>query len=535
LVYVVTESIEKNQLWLRPLASVTAQPIPGTNGARLPFWSPDGQNIAFAAGSRIMRIAISGGSPEIVCDLTGEFRGGEWLADGTILFATGISGLKRVSAQGGQVTQVTQLNMSDRSTGHILPVILPDQKHFLFLKDYGDPTKRAIFVGSLDSNQETLLTKSLFGGRYLDPGYLLYIQGTSLVAQKFDIDPPRLSGETVRIVDPQIPMNVLRGAAPYTCSTNGTIAYRVAGTFEKTQLAWFDRGGKSLSTVGPVGSYVGVNLSPDGTRAAISSLTEIRRSVGRAEIPVNIWVVDLARGVQSRVTFDQGVSDENPIWSPDGRWLVFASHRNAGQAQVFRKAASGEGQDQPILLGDHNEHPIDWSADGKFLLMHSAGDTTDLDLMFLPLPGTSKPQSFVVTLAKEAQGQFSPDGRWIAYTSGESGRVEVYVKRFPSGEGKWQISSGGSEPRWRSDGKELFYIASDGKMMAVTIKAGDNLEVSPPAALFSTNLPYQDLDFYGGAHRYDVTADGSRFLLNTVVIPGTPPSMVVITNWRPPR
>ena len=533
-VFIVAESNEKDQLWLRPFASVEARPISGTEGARLPFWSPDGQYIAFASRSRIVKVPLSGTTPQFICDLSSEFRGGEWLKDGTIIFATANSGLSRVSADGGQPKLITQLNTSD-SRGHAWPSMLPDQKHFLFLNDSSNLEKRALFMGTLDSNEVSMILKTPFMGRYLDPGYLMYVQGSSLVAQRFKVKPPHLSGNPVRIADAQLPMNLLRSAVPYTSSANGVITYSVAGVFQKTQLAWFDRSGKPLGTVGPVGSDVSVTLSPNDSKAVITSPSEIGRSMGRAEIPVNIWVVDLARGLRTRVTFDQSISDENPIWSPDGRFLIFAVHRHGAQAKIYRKVSSGEGEAEPVLEGDSNEHPIDWSADGKYLLVHRANDTSGLDLMYLPLSENPKPQLFLATQFQEAQGQFSPNGRWVAYTSGESGREEVYVKPFPSGEGKWQISSGGSEPRWRADGKELFYLSTDGSLMVVEVNAENTFETSPPVTLFKSNLSYQDLDFYGGAHRYDVTRDGQRFLVNTIVVPATPTSLNVIVNWNPPR
>ncbi|MCI0606303.1 protein kinase [bacterium] len=535
LVYLVASANQKDQLWLRSLSSVSTQPIAGTESARMPFWSPDAENIAFASGTRLVKVPLSGGTPQVICDLHGEFRGGDWLPDGTILFATMNNGLQRVSSEGGEPKLVTQLDTTEKGIGHSWPAMLPDNKHFLFLNDFSDPTKRAIYVGSLDSKEPVRLMKTQFMAQYLDPGYLLYIQAGSLVAQKLEMDPPRLTGDPIRIVDPELPINVLRGAAPITSSLNGTIAFRVSGIFQKTQLYWFDRNGKNLGTVGPVGSYVSLNLSPDGKRAAITALSEIGRSIGRAEVPVNIWVIDLVRGVQTRVTFDPSTSDENPTWSPDGRWLTFASHRNAEQAKIYRKPATGEGQEQSVWLGTGNEHPIDWSPDGKYLLVHSAGNYSDLDLMYLVMSEPPEKKAFLNGSGQEVQGQFSPGGNWVAYTSEESGRQEVYVRRFPSGEAKWQISSGGGEPRWRSDGKELFYISLDGKMMSVAIKPGDNFEASPPVPLFSTNLGVLDPDFYGGSQRYDVTADGSRFLVNTVVVAGTPPSMHIITNWTPSR
>jgi Tol biopolymer transport system component len=231
------------------------------------------------------------------------------------------------------------------------------------------------------------------------------------------------------------------------------------------------------------------------------------------------------------------VSDENPTWSPDGRTLVFASHAKGGNAQIFQKASTGEGQAEPVLQGTGNEHPIDWSPDGKFLLLHSdQGFEATLDMLLLPISGDRKIRPFHATQFREGQGRISPDGKWVAYTSGESGRLEVYMKSFTGGAGKWQISSaGGAEPRWRKDGKELFYVALDGMMMAVEVHAGESIEVLQSTPLFDTHLPPADLNHYGGTARYDVSHDGTRFLINSVVVPASPPTLNVITNWNPPR
>ena len=536
LVYVLSDITGKKQLHLRPFAEDASQPIPGTDGAQLPFWSPDGQQIAFVSESRIKRIPIGGGNAQMICDVKAEMRGGVWLNDGTILFSVIGSPLYRVSAEGGEPKPFTELDVAANERGHYWPVALPDSNHFLFLADKKDPAARAVYLASLDSKERTELLKTPFTARYIDPGYLLYLEANTLMAKRLELDPPRLTGDAVRVAD-RLFGNMIRGVSPYNSSARGVIAYCSFGSIYKTQLTWFSRTGKQLQTVGPVSSDVSVNLSPDEKRAAIASVSEIGRSAGRAEIPVNIWVVDLARGVRTRLTFDPSTSDENPTWSPDGRTLVFASHAKSANANIYQKSATGDGPAQPVLTGTGNEHPIDWSPDGKFLLLHTdQGFESTLDMLLLPLTGDRKIRPFHATEFREGQGRISPDGKWVAYTSGESGRLEVYVKSFTGGAGKWQVSSaGGAEPRWRKDGKELFYVALDGMIMAVELRAGGSIDVLQPTPLFDTHLPPSDLNHYGGTARYDVSHDGMRFLINSVVVPATPPTLNVITNWNPPR
>lgn len=536
LVYLLSDTSGKTQLYLRRFAATTAQPIPGTEGAQLPFWSPGGQQIAFYSESRLKRVPIGGAAAQIICNVNGEMRGGLWLPDETILFSVIGSPLYRVSAEGGEPKPFTELNASTNERGHYWPVLLPDSKHFLFLADKDDFSARAIFLASLDSKERTELVKTNFTARYIDPGYLIYMREDALVAQRLELDSPRLTGDAIRIADNPFG-NIIRGASPFNSSINGVIVYRSFGSIYKTQLSWFSRNGKPLQTIGPVTSDVSVNLSPDERRAAVSSVSEIGRSAGRAELPVNIWVVDLTRGVRTRITFDPATSDENPTWSPDGRMLVFASHAKGGNAKVYQKAFTGDGQAVPVLEGTGNEHPIDWSPDGKFLLLHTdQGFESSLDMMLLPLTGDRKIRPFQATPFREGQGRISPDGKWVAYASGESGRLEVYVRSFTGGAGKWQVSSaGGAEPRWRKDGKELFYVALDGTMMAVEVRAGESLDILQPTPLFDTHLPPSDLNHYGGTARYDVSRDGMRFLINSVVVPASPPTLNVITNWNPPR
>jgi Tol biopolymer transport system component len=294
-----------------------------------------------------------------------------------------------------------------------------------------------------------------------------------------------------------------------------------------------------LEKVGPVGSDISVSLSPDGSRAAVASTTGSGFRSGAGEEAVNIWILDLVRSVRTRITFDPATSDENPTWSPDGTFLAFASHRNADRAAIYKITASGGRQDQPIYSDiTRNPHPQCWSSDGKFLLVQVQG-VLQTNISALPINSTETPSlvPYLDTQSNDTQGQFSPDGRWVAYTSDESGKFNVYVRPFPNGEAKWQISAdGGSEPRWRGDGKELFYLTPTGTMMSVTVSAeGSNFHAAPPVPLFQTATTPIALGSWGNAPQYDVTKDGSKFLINTIVTPPTPPNLYVIANWQPPQ
>lgn len=535
LVYAARSGNGTPQLWLRPLGSLVAQPIAGTENATLPLWSPDDRKIAFYSEGALRRVTLPGGAPELVCNLNGIFFGGDWLADGTIVFGQQNSGLQKVPSTGGQPVPLTTLDTKGGEVVHSYPVFLPDGRHFLYTSDNNSGEKRGIYLGSLDSKNVVRLVDSRYKVNYVDPGYLLFLRGTTLFAQHLQIDPPLLTGDPIVIAD-QLTVSSAANNAPFAASVSGTILYRGGGSWAKTQLAWFDRSGKPLGKIGDVTSDISVRLSPDGARAAVACTTGPGFKSGAGEESVNIWVVDLARGIRTRITFDPVTSDENPTWSPDGRFLAYASHRNSDRASIYRKASSGEGQDQPLFSDiSQNPHPEDWSPDGKSLLLHLNGKLNDI--FVLPLSGgEQKLVPLVDSLADDIQAQFSPDGRWIAYTSSVSGRNEIYVRPFPSGDGKWQISAeGGSEPRWRGDGKELFYLTADGTMMAVAVTAGQTFNAAPPVTLFKTATLPIPIGSWGGAGEYDVKKDGSKFLINTIVTPPTPSNLYVIVRWQPPQ
>jgi Tol biopolymer transport system component len=315
-------------------------------------------------------------------------------------------------------------------------------------------------------------------------------------------------------------------------SASGAILYRGAAEPAITQLAWFDRKGTQIALVGESSQDVSVALSPDGNRAAVSTVSG-RNDRGRVEPPVNLWILDLARKARTRLTFNPANSDENATWSPDGRRIAFASHLGADQAKLFVKDASGSAEAQALAVDAQNPHPIHWSPDGARLLIQQVGQHAQRELAVSAAAGGGKPELFE-TGAPAAQGQFSPDGRYIAYASSESGREEVYLRPFPRGEGKWQVSTdGGSMPRWRRDGRELFYMDAGGALWAVPVRLAPAFEADKPVLLFKTGLWPTPPDYYGGAANYDVAGDGSRFLLLTVPRRGSIPPLNVILNWKP--
>jgi eukaryotic-like serine/threonine-protein kinase len=501
-----------SRLWLRSLASTTAQPLAGTEGAAFPFWSPDSRSIGFFADSKLKRLDIGGGAPQTLAAVTTSARGGTWNADGVILFSPiTTSGLFRVPASGGQAVAVTKLV---QQTNHRLPFFLPDSRQFLFLAQ-GAPEATGIYLGSLDSAQTWRLAAAATAGGYLSSGLLLWVRDDgTLVAQRLDLERKALTGDPVTLAD---------SVSAVSVSAADLVAYR-SGRANRGQLTWFDRTGKALGLAGDpnVNNGASPELSPDGRRIAIDRTIQGNRDV---------WLMDLARGGLTRFTFDTAV-DGFPLWSPDGSRIVFESTRK-GSFDIWLKPSSGAGMEELLLATPNNEWPLSWAKDGRFLLYYQDGGKTQADLWALPMTGDDrKPILVANTPFDEFTGEFSPDGRWVAYDTNESGRFEIVVQPFPKPTGKWQVStSGGIRPRWRSDGKELYFIAPDGKLMAVPV-AGQGLafEAGTPAALFPTRI----LGTAVPKHQYAVSPNG-RFLMNQVIEEaGGATPITLIQNWRPP-
>jgi len=523
----------KTQLWVRPLEALAAQPLAGTEGAYFPFWSPDSRGIGFFAEGKLKKIEASGGPPQTLCD-AGNGRGGSWSRAGVIVFAPVFnSPLVQVPAAGGEPKPVTQMNASRQEFSHRWPQFLPDGRRFLYFNQSGQPEHQGIYLGSLDSKEMSAKQKrrlvatdssAAYAGPATGPGYLLFLRERVLLAQRFDASKLELSGEAFPVAEP-VGVDALAWQSRFSVSESGVLVYDSSGGSNR-HLVWLDRSGKPLQTLGSPGTYWNLDLSPDGRRVA-ANRTDPQTGSG------DIWLFDLARGSNPRFTFHPALEGA-PLWSPDGSRIAFFSSRD-GPYNLYQKATSGAGEEQLLLKTNANKWPTDWSRDGRFLLYTELDPKTRADLWLLPLTGETKnterkPVPFLRTEFDERNARFSPDGKWMAYQSNESGRYEIYMRAFspnqPPGGGRWQVSTGGGvEPRWRRDGKELFYLAPDRKLIAVEVKAGANFEAGIPRPLFQTRV------FPGRivAARYDVTADGQRFLVNSEVEEGE--AATVILNW----
>jgi Tol biopolymer transport system component len=508
----------KRQIWVRPLDSAEAQPLPGTDDPVDPFWSPNSRSLGFGSQGKLKRVDLAGGRPQTLSYAL-RFQGGSWSRDGVILFVPNAgSGVFRIPATGGEPTQVTSLN-SAQSQGHRNPYFLPDDRHFLY------QAGGSAFVGSLDSKEVKQVLADGAPAVYAPPGWLLFVSNGALRAQPFDATRLELKGEAVALTKPTN-LRVIRGL-PFSVSESGVLIWQ-GDQRRDSELVWFDREGKQRDIVGSQMKAVRTigdtpRLSPDGKRVAIAPLTPPLQTLNQ-----DIWVIDLARDLPTRLTFDPA-RDVNPIWSPDGSRVAYFSIQRGG---IYQRAANGAGTEE-LLLKCSSIATSDWSPDGRFIFYSLLDERTGRDVWVAPLTGSRQPYSLLNSEFDEYRAQLSPDGRWLAYVSDESGSYEVYVQPF-SADGKLdgakaRISTGGgNQPRWRREGGELFYVAGDGQMMAVAVKtSGATFEQGTPKALFKARIQ-TDAPMILGIH-YDVQADGQRFLINTPV--GEAPPVSVILNW----
>jgi len=514
------------QLWIRPLDSLTAQPLAGTEGASQQFWSWDSRYVAFYADGKLKKIAVTGGPAQVLCDADaalGAGSKGSWNKEGVILFGSGRTTtsdvVSRVSAAGGAPTAVTTLDTAQGELGHAWPRFLPDGNHFLYLAQNRDSAKSAIRVGSLDSKESRLLLNAQSMAAYVPPGYLLYLRDGTLMAQPFDAKALHFTGDAFPVAE-QVQWNPGNGRVAFDASENGVLVYR-SGSNLNTQMAWFDRSGKELSRIGEPGGYVSPKLSPDEKQVAVYHATDLA-------VSGDIWVFNLARNTQTRLTFDPA-DHSNPLWSPDGSHFAFTSKKN-NSFEIYQKNSNGTGEGELLLKPSGSIILENWSQDGRFLT-YATTEGGGRDLSFLPLAGDRKPVSYLKDNFLKRHSQLSPDGHWMAYISNESGSYQVYVQSFPAGGGKWQVSTtGGVQPRWQHDGKELYYLAPDGKLMAVVVKTGTNFEAGTPEALFQTHI-FGLLTSTLYSQQYDVTSDGQRFLIDLDLSDTNGNPLTVVTNW----
>ena len=510
------------RLWVRPLESLTARVLPGTEDAAFPFWAPDSRFIGFFAQGKLKRIDVTEGSPQTVCDAP-VGRGGTWSREDVILFAPAREGpLFRVSASGGVPIAVTTVDPT-LHRGHLWPEFLPDGQRFLYLADSTRSEDHGIYAGALNQTAPKRLLTVQSNATYSD-GYLFYASGRALLAQRLDTRGLELGSEKITVAEQVVQPYSVDHKGDFSASLTSVLAYRDGGSL-LNHLVWVNRRGEPLGIVGGDSSgYTEPVLSPDGTLAAVSIFS--RHS---PVMTSDLWLLYLANGGLSRFTFDSA-ADFEPVWSPDGARIVFASNRR-GTVDLYQRRTRGTDSEELLLESEQAKHPEDWSPDGRFLVYSSFDAKTKFDLWILSMDGQSETRPYLRTEFSEGQGQISPDGRWLAYTSNESGRLEVFVRPFPVPDGKQQISSaGGADPRWRRDGGELFYIATDGKLMAVTVKTDRIFEAGVPQPLFDTNV--RDL-WEDARNHYDVSADGARFLIARPVENLRSLPITVVGNWRP--
>jgi serine/threonine protein kinase/Tol biopolymer transport system component len=525
------------QIWLRPIAALAAQAIPGTEGGKFPFWSPDSRFIGFFAGGKLKKVAIAGGPPTVLCD-SPDGRGGSWSRDNVLLFSPGGArsgrGLQRVSSAGGVPSAVTTVDPATGEDAHVWPHFLPDGRHFFYTAFTGPccpaPKPSVIRIGSLDPADAAIPLLQAESSVSYASGHVVFARDGTLMAQPFDHEARQLTGEAVPLAE-----NVSREGSRYvgvSVSEHGTLVYGSGGSSDLLQLTWFDRAGRALGTLGEAASYTNFALSPDDRRVAVSLVTGSPRNR-------DIWIIDIARNIRSRLTTDPG-TDSAPVWSPDGTRIAFEGRRS-GKASLRQQLADGTAADESLRDVSDSSTDIDpssWSADGRFIAYTLAGggfpgqssssvDATTADVWVLPLFGDRKPFPVAQTEFIESSGVFSPDGRWIAYTSSESGQPNVYVQPFLRAGGKYQVSrDGGSHPVWRADGKELFYLSAAGTMMAVPINATGQLKGGEPQTLFQ---PGRLILNRGQA--YAVTKDGGRFLVKVALQESFVAPITVVVNW----
>ncbi len=508
----------RSALYVRPLHSLTAQALAGTEGGpTLPFWSPDSRAVGFFNSGKLRKVEAAGGPPQALCDVNGA-RGGTWSRDGVIVLAASTGDpLVRIPAAGGTPVPASKFDAGENT--HRWPQFLPDGKHFLFWVRSAKPENTGIHVGALDSLEHRLVLRNDTAGYYEPSGHLLFVRDQTLMAQPFSVSKLATTGDAFPVAEHvAVNGNVYRPV--FSAADNGTLAYQSGDTGNGTRLTWVDRDGKPAGAVGEVERFLHPAISPDGKQVAVS----IADATGSRDI----WIFDQA-GHKTRLTFDPA-TEANPRWSSDGKKVFYSSDRK-GQNHIYAKAADGSGAEETVLeTGGITEVPYGISADGRYLAYHQqdpARKTGGSDIWVLPLFGDRKPFPIVATQFAEFLPTISPDGKWMAYVSNETSLYQVYLTPFPGGGPKWQVSTaGGAIPRWRWDGKELYFVGSDNRLLAVDVTLGaTSPKLGTPKALFQANFAS------GPAGPYDATADGKKFLVHSVNAQESDVPLTLVTNW----
>jgi Tol biopolymer transport system component len=509
----------RTSLWVRPLDSLTAVRLRGTEDAVSPFWSPDGRFIGFFAQGKLKKVATDGGPPQAICDVTFG-NAAAWGRDGTILFSEwegGREGISRVSAEGGATTQVTSFDHALGERSHAWPVFLPDGRHFLFLNGAlsGSKESRSLWAGSVDSRETHRVMSADSRVAYCPPGYLLFARDGTLLAQRFDTESLRVSGEPVPVGENVWFFRATANAA-FSVSENGTVVYQAGPN--PARLTWRDRSGRETGTVGASAVFRRPRLSPDGARIVVEVTNT---GIGDKDV----WIYDARRGLAKRFTVDPADTGA-AVWSPAGDRIAFAAGGDSA-LDIYVKSVDGIGTEQLLLQQTGVQLPTDWSPDGSKIIYEdfSPGRSPQRQLWVLSLTGKPEGEPLLETPFSASTARYSPDGTWVAFVSEESGASEVYVMPAAGQGGLRRVSaSGGSLPRWRRDGKELFYLAPDGGLMAVPTETKGRFEAGSPAVVFTAHPPPDD---------YDVAPDGRQFLFLEQALERDVP-LTVMVNWGGP-
>jgi len=520
LAFTARDAKGKVLLYVRSLASSAAQPLSGTDDAMYPFWSADGRQLGFFAAGKLKKIDAGGGPAQDVCDV-GAARGGTWNQDGIILFTPSTTQeIMRVSAAGGTPEPVSKLDSERNENSHRWPSFLPDGKHFLYwARSSKGPHEDLIYIGELGSAKSKVLIRSDSIGTYAS-GYLLFLRDQALMAQPFDLKRLELSGDPV-LVAQQVGFNGATARPLFTVSQTGILVYQSGNLLGGWNLLWLGRDGKPIGSFPPSDRYLDPALSHDGKRVAVGIFTG-SQGIG------DLWIYDLERGTNTRLTFGPGTNGR-PVWSPDDKTIYYESSNN-GIPHISARAADGSGSERVILQTPGVvEMPLSISSDGHYIAYWRKDLAKDAGshIWVLPLFGDGKPFPIEQDTWAEKDAQISPDGKWMAYVSNDSGRNQVYITPFPGGGAKWEVSKdGGISPKWRGDGKELFYLDNSDSIIAVDLAvSGNAIDLGVPHTLFQAVGIQRD---YGP---YDVSADGKKFLINSGNIPQGGEPLTLVQNW----
>jgi serine/threonine protein kinase/Tol biopolymer transport system component len=507
-------------LWVRALDEAEARPLPGTENAQYPFWSPNSRRIGFFSNNKLRVVEAAGGPPLALCDAP-DAKGGTWSRNGVIVFAPNYnSPLHKVAEAGGESTPVTEFDENRKDNSHRHPRFLPDGRHFLYMarSALGAAEGHAVVIASLEGSEERLLFRAPTGVEYAS-GHILFVRERTLMARPFDAGALEFTGDPFPIAEAVTLLAPGTLVGVFSASQNGVLAYQVgSGEDDSFRLVWRDREGNELGTVGEPASYDEVHIIPGGELAAVS---QEESAAGNGDI----WVIDMRRNLFTRFTFDLGY-ESGVTPSPDGKALYYTASRG-GEFSLMRKEIGGSGEGEIVLESTDEMYPSSVSPDGEHLAFHSGGDDTNYDIWILPLSGEGEGFPFIKTEFAETSGMFSPDGRWLTYVSDESGRPEVYVTAFPEPGRKWQISlSGGQSPRWNENGSEILYHASDGTITAALVEVRDGgLLVGEATPLYNTRL--QPLNY----HFWALAPDGERVLAMEAGSEHDAPNLSVVVNW----